>query len=47
MGVGGAWVDKNFALALARLKKTEKKKKDIQSGLSKKDTLRTGPYCPS
>ena len=27
VGVGGAWVDKNFALALARLKKERKKEK--------------------
>ena len=48
VGGGGAWVDKNFALALTRLKKKErKKKKEIQSALSKKDSLRTGPYCPS
>ena len=27
VGGGGAWVDKNFALALARLKKERKKEK--------------------
>ena len=46
VGGGGAWVDKNFAFALTRLKK-KKKRKDIQSALSKKDALRTGPYCLS
>lgn len=47
VGVGGAWVDKNFALALARLKKERKKGRDIQSALSKKDALTSGPYYPS
>ena len=44
---GGAWVNKNFALAFARVKKERKKKKKLQSALSKTDALRTGPYCPS
>ena len=31
VGGGGAWVDKNFALALTRLKKKEKKKRTTVS----------------
>ena len=31
VGGGGAWVDKNFALALTRLKKKEKKKRHTVS----------------
>ena len=49
VGGGGAWVKKNFALALACVKKERKKKKrkQLQSALSKKDALRTGPCSPS
>ena len=41
VGGGGATI-----LPLLALKR-KKKRKEIQSALSKKDALRTGPYCLS